>query len=155
MFDTITFKKFSGEKIPDVESYVKTYVNAHPDVEILVGTDSQNRGDVTVYSTVIAMYNPGNGAHCVFKRWKTQRVRDMETRLLTEVSASIECAENLVAKGIKKPKYIDIDINPNQGNRSNSVFASAKGMVTGMGYDVRFKTFGPLVTTVADWIVKK
>lgn len=155
MFNSITFKKFSGEKIPDIEEYVKNYMKANPDLEIMIGTDSQNRGDFTVWSTVIAMYHPGNGAHCVFRRWKTPRERDMATRLLSEVSYSIECAESLVAKGIKKPTCIDIDINPTQSGKSNIVFASAKGMVTGMGYEARWKTLGPLVTSIADWIVKK
>ena len=59
------------------------------------------------------------------------------------------------AAGIKKPAYIDIDINPNPRYKSNEVFSAAKGWVEGSGYEVRFKTFGPLVTTFADWVVKR
>lgn len=154
MKDSAVFRKFSGEKIPEVEKYIQTYLVEHKGVEILVGTDSQNRGDNTIYSTVIALYEPGHGAHCIFKRWREPRERVRSVRLMNEVWASLATAENLVKQGVKKPKYIDIDINPNPKFKSNEVFSSAKGMIEGMGYEVRFKTFGPLVTTMADYVVK-
>lgn len=154
MKDSVTFRKFSGEKIPIVEDYVKDYVKENKGIEILVGTDSQNRGDFTIYSTVIALYNPGHGAHCIFRRWREQRERVRSVRLMNEVWASLACAEELKKSGIKKVKYIDIDINPSPKFKSNEVFTSAKGMIEGMGYEVRFKTFGPLVTTMADYVVK-
>lgn len=154
MVGTFTFKKISGEVLDEVESYVKTYCDEHKGTEIMIGTDSQNKGGKTVYSTVIAMYNPGHGAHCIFKRWRTDRERVRNTRLMNEVAASIETAEKLVKFGCPRPKYIDIDINPNPKYKSNEVYSSAKGWAEGMGYEVRFKRLGPLVTTFADWIVK-
>ena len=155
MIGTVDFKKCNGECITDIVQYVKSYLNDFPEVKIMIGTDSQNRGGSTVYSTVIALYKPGNGAHCIFKRWKTKRERNRQTRLLNEVQASIETADALVAAGIKKPEYIDIDINPNPRYKSNEVYSAAKGWVEGNGYEVRFKTFGPLVTTFADFLVKQ
>lgn len=154
MKDSPIFRKFNGEKIPEIEKYIKEYTETHNGVEILVGTDSQNRGDWTIYSTVIALYDPGHGAHCIFKRWREPRERIRSVRLMNEVWASLATAEELVKNGIQKPKYIDIDINPSPRFKSNEVFSSAKGMIEGMGYEVRFKTFGPLVTTMADYVVK-
>ena len=154
MKDSVMFRKFNGETIPSVDDYVKDYVNTHENTEILVGTDSQNRGDNTIYSTVIALYEPGHGAHCIFRRWREPRERIRATRLMNEVWASVATAEELVKNGGRKPKYIDIDINPSPRFKSNEVFTSAKGMIEGMGYEVRFKTFGPLVTTMADYVVK-
>jgi len=154
MKDPEMFRKFNGERIPSVDRYINKYMESHDGIEILVGTDSQNRGENTIYSTVIALYEPGHGAHCIFKRWKEPRERIRSTRLMNEVWASLSCAEELKKKGIKKVKYIDIDINPNPKFKSNEVFNSAKGMIEGMGYEVRFKTFGPLVTTMADYVVK-
>lgn len=148
------FRKFNGEKIPSVDNYIENYLKVHDGVEILVGTDSQNRGENTIYSTVIALYHPGHGAHCIFRRWREPRERIRSTRLMNEVWASLACAENLKQHGIQSVKYIDIDINPNPKFKSNEVFTSAKGMIEGMGYEVRFKTFGPLVTTMADYVVK-
>lgn len=154
MKDSEMFRKFTGEKIPEVDEYIKAYIETHDGIEILVGTDSQNRGENTVYSTVIALYEPGHGAHCIFRRWRTPRERIRATRLMNEVWASVECAEGLKNNGVGAVKYIDIDINPNPRYKSNEVFNSAKGMIEGMGYEVRYKTFGPLVTTMADYVVK-
>ena len=154
MKDSALFRKFSGEKIPEIDMYINKYMSTHEDTEILVGTDSQNRGDFTIYSTVIALYEPGHGAHCLFKRWKEPRERIRNVRLMNEVWASLATAEDLVKHGVRKPKYIDIDVNPSPRFKSNEVYSSAKGMIEGMGYEVRFKTFGPLVTTLADYVVK-
>ena len=49
---------------------------------------------------------------------------------------------------------IDIDINPDPQFESNKIYASLKGMVVGSGYECRWKTLGPLITTLADYIVK-
>ena len=156
MVGEINFKKFTGEKLIDVSAYVKNYINEHKlnNVEIIIGTDSQNKASKTVYSTVIVLYTPGHGGHCLFRRWKTKRETVKQVRLLKEVEESINIANELVAAGCPKPKYIDLDINPNPKFKSNEVYATAKGWVESMGYDVRFKTIAPLVTSVADWIVK-
>lgn len=156
MIGTMTFKKFSGERLENVSDYVKNYLKEHisENIEILIGTDSQNKGHSTTYSTVIVLYTPGHGGHCIFRRWKTPKERVRQIRLLKEVEESINIANELVENGCPKPKYIDIDINPNPKFKSNEVYSTAKGWVESMGYEVRFKTIAPLVTSAADWLVK-
>ena len=138
MTKEVYFRKFNGQKIENIEEYVNEYTLSHPDVEIMIGTDSQNRGDYT----------------CIYKKWKTERERNRPTRLMNEVWYSVELAEYLMSKGVKKPKYIDIDVNPSPKYKSNEVYPSATGLIEGMGYEVRYKTLCPLVTTMADWVVK-
>ena len=150
----IHFKKWSGVEVENTEQYIKDYIAANPEVEIIIGTDSQNKNNYTKYSTVIVLYKPGHGGHCIFKRWRTPKERIKNVRLLKEVEESINIANWLVASGLPKPKYIDLDINPNPKFKSYEVYQTAKGWVESMGYDVRFKTIAPLVTTAADWIVK-
>ena len=156
MIGTVTFKKFTGEKLPSISDYIKTYCAEHKEfpIEIIVGTDSQNKRSVTTYSTVVVLYTPGHGGHCVFKRWNTPKETVRQVRLLKEVEESINTANELVEAGCPKPKYIDLDLNPNAKYASNDVFATAKGWVESCGYDVRFKSLGPLVTSAADWLVK-
>jgi predicted RNase H-related nuclease YkuK (DUF458 family) len=147
------FKKFGGEKIVDVLKYVKDYITKFPETEVMVGTDSQNHGSTTTYCTIIAMYRPGKGGHCIYRKWKTAKVSVRSVRLLAEVWASIEISNLLRDSGVTI-KYIDIDINPNPKFKSYEVYSSAKGMVEGLGYECRCKTFIPLVTSMADWVVK-
>lgn len=148
------FKKVDGTEIV-LEDYIKNYIKEHPDVELLIGCDSQNRRKQTSFALVVAMYNPGHGAHVVFKRWKERRGPSRNERLLKEVWSSVECAEELKRCGINNIKYIDVDLNPSPKYRSNDVLSSAKGMVEGMGYEMRYKTLGPLVTSMADTIARK
>lgn len=158
----IVFKKFNGEKIINFEQYVKAYIENNPGMEILVGTDSQNKGSMTNYSTVIAMYfkdetGQGHGAHCIFRKWKLSREKSGAKfsieRITNEVIASIQIADLLRTAGIKNI-CIDIDVNPCEDFESNKIFSSMKGMVIGSGFECRWKTLGPLVTTMADYIVK-
>lgn len=148
------FQKFGGKKIESVSDYVRSYLERHPGIQLIIGTDSQNRGNETIYCTVIALYAPGHGAHCIYEKWREKRERVRQIRLMNEVCASVECAEKLVKAGVQKPTYIDMDINPDPRYKSSEVFPSANGMVEGMGYVARNKKSGPLVTTIADYIVK-
>ena len=146
-------KLYSGEKV-DVIEYVKEYMEAHNDVEILIGCDSQNFGNKTIYAIVVALYHKGKGAHVLFNKWTTQREHVRSVRLLQEVWYAIEVAEKFREADIPKVKWIDIDINPDPRYKSNEVFRQAVGMVEGMGYSVRYKSLGPIATYAADHLVK-
>lgn len=157
MIGTVDFKKFSGDHLENFLDYIGNYIKEHSDsnIEILIGTDSQNRGRNTTYSTVIVLYTPGHGGHCIFRRWKTKKEKVKNVRLLKEVEESINIANQIVEAGLPKPKCIDLDINPNPKFKSYEVYQTAKGWVESLGYEVRFKTIAPLVTTCADWLARK
>lgn len=147
------FKKMNGTVVV-LEEYLKGYLASHPGIQLMVGCDSQNGHKDTTYAVVVAMYNPGHGAHIIFKRWKTPKEKIRATRLLNEVWFSVETAEAIKAAGLPKPKWIDLDLNPDPRYASNEVFRQAVGLCEGMGYEVRFKSLGPLVTTMADNLVR-
>ena len=150
---TVTFKKFTGEKLPNLVDYINDYITEHENIEIIIGTDSQNKGYHTTYSTVVVLCNPGHGGHCIFRRWKTPKERVRQVRLLKEVEESINLATELRNAGLTI-KYIDIDINPNPKFKSFEVYQTSKGWVESSGFDVRCKTLGAMATCAADWLVK-
>ena len=161
MIEIFDFKKSTGEKIPNIENYVKNYISTHPNIDVLIGTDSQTKGPKTVFSTVVAMYDHGDGihghgAHCIFNRWSVPKYKKEQKydRLLKETEESINTAKRLRDAGIKIG-FVDIDINPGKGTGSNPAFEASKGWVESEGFECRWKTLGPLITTFADWIVKK
>jgi predicted RNase H-related nuclease YkuK (DUF458 family) len=147
------FKKVDGTKV-DLVEYTKEYMQKHPDIEIIIGCDSQNRGKSTYYAVVEALYTPGHGAHVIFRRWRTPEERVTSVRLLNEAWFSVEAAEELKKAG-KKPKWIDLDLNPSAKYKSNEVLKQAIGLCEGTGYKVRFKTLAPIVTTYADFLVRE
>lgn len=148
------FKKINGCEV-EVKEYARNYMNMHPQCQIMVGCDSQNRRSITQYAVVIGFYNPGHGAHIIYSRWKTPREKTHASRLINEVWASLEVAEELKSAGVHKVDWIDIDINPNPKFKSSEVLSQAVGMCEGMGYKVRYKTLAPLITTMADSIARK
>jgi predicted RNase H-related nuclease YkuK (DUF458 family) len=148
------FKTLSNGKKVDLIPYVKQYVTEHPDIEILIGCDSQNRKRESIYAVVIGLYRPGKGAHVLYSRFATARERENTVRLLNEVWHSVEVAELIKERLGIKATWIDIDLNPDPKFRSNSALASAVGVVTGMGYKVRHKGLSPVMTYAADHLVK-
>jgi len=148
------FKTLRDRKSIDLVEYVRSYLIEHPEVEILIGCDSQNHADTTVYATVVALYFPRNGAHLLFCKEVTPVERTRQVRLMNEVWKSVDIAEQLRLAGLPRAKYIDVDLNPDKKYKSNEVLRSAVGLVEGMGYNVRYKTLGALVTHAADALVK-
>ena len=148
------FKTLRDKKSIDLVDYVRSYLIEHPEVEILIGCDSQNHSDTTVYATVVALYFPRNGAHLLFCKEVTPVERTRQVRLMNEVWKSVDIAEQLRLAGLPRAKYIDVDLNPDKKYKSNDVLRSAVGLVEGMGYEVRYKTLGPIATYAADHLVK-
>ena len=148
------YKRLHDSVKVDLISYVKEWLESKPNAEILIGCDSQNFSDKTIYAIVVALYDVGKGAHVLYSRWKTQREPTRNIRLLNEVWYAVEAAETLKAAGLPKVKWIDIDINPDPKFKSNEVLRQAVGLVEGMGYKVRYKTLGPIATYAADHLVK-
>jgi predicted RNase H-related nuclease YkuK (DUF458 family) len=82
------------------------------------------------------------------------RIRDSFSRLWKEVEISIEISEYLRESGIQKPKYIDIDLNPDPRYRSNQVLRAALGYIESMGYMPRCKPNAMSASYIADKLCK-
>ena len=52
------YRKLNGTPVPHLANYAKSYLRAHPEVSLSVGTDSQNIGGSSVYATVVAFRHP-------------------------------------------------------------------------------------------------
>lgn len=148
------FKTLSNSKQINLIPYVKDYLINNPCTEILIGCDSQNRKQFSIYAIVIGLYRPGKGAHVLYNRFSTVRERENVVRLLNEVWHSVEVAEQLKNELGITATWIDIDLNPDPKYKSNQALASAVGVVTGMGYNVRHKGLSPVMTYAADHLVK-
>ncbi len=148
------FKKLLDSYEVELIPYLLTYLEEHPEVEILIGCDSQNRKKDSIYAIVIGLYRPGKGAHVLYSRFTTPRERDNTVRLLNEVWHSVEVAELIKEKLGIVATWIDIDLNPDPKYKSNQALTSAVGIVTGMGYKVRHKGNSPVMTYAADHLVK-
>jgi hypothetical protein len=148
------FKTLSSSKDVELVPYIRDYLQEHPEAQILIGCDSQNRRHYTIYAVVIGLYRPGKGAHVLYTRFTTPREKESVSRLINEVWHSVETAERIKCEIDVRTEWIDIDVNPDPRYASNQALASAVGIVTGMGYKVRHKGDSPVMTYAADMLVK-
>ncbi len=149
------FRTLHGTPIPNVVEYIREYISKREDVEILIGSDSQSYSNrKTVYGVVIALYSKGRGAHVLCTKETLPMEHNLPTRLLSEVWKSLEMAEFLKGAGLPKPTWIDIDLNPDPKYKSNATLRQAVGMVEGMGYKVRYKHMGAMMTYSANHLVR-
>ena len=154
MQEQVLFSKLSSNLKVDLCAYINAYIEEYPDTDIMIGCDSQNYAESTIYAVVVALYKKGKGAHLLYRRWKTTKEYTRSTRLLKEVWHAIETAELMRGSGLPKPIWIDVDLNPDQRYKSNEIFRQAVCMVEGMGYRVRYKSMDPMVTYAADHLIK-
>jgi predicted RNase H-related nuclease YkuK (DUF458 family) len=148
------FNILNSKKIVDVESYVRDYFENYPDAQIMIGCDSQNNCDETIYGIVLVLYREGKGGHVLYDRKRVPRIKDRWLRLWKEVELSIELANHLVDQGLPKARWIDVDLNPDPKYKSNDVIRAAVGLVESMGYSVRVKPYSIAASYAADKICK-
>lgn len=119
--------------------HVRSAVQDDPRLEVLVGSDSQNRSGHTIYTTTVVLRYHRNGAHVLFHREKHTRIRDLWTRLWGEVERSVAVAHLLSNEGGIRVSRIDMDLNSDPRHGSNRLHTTAVGYVRAQGYETRTK----------------
>jgi predicted RNase H-related nuclease YkuK (DUF458 family) len=148
------FKSLSNHEIVDLVPYLTEKLKEADDIQLYIGTDSQNQADRTIYASVIVLHYGNRGGHVLYSKESFPRIRDSFTRLWKEVDLSVQISEFLREAGIQKPKYIDIDLNPDPRYRSNQVLRAALGYVESMGYSPRCKPNAVSASCIADKLCK-
>ena len=160
------FTKIDGTVIKDVAQYLRDYIESKDgEIDIMIGCDSLPKAQkYATYTTVIAIYTVGKGAHLMYQRETRVKTKDLYDRLWKEVVRSMEVAKYLKSQGIldiKKIRGLDmhlhVDVNPDPGNganKSNAVFESAVGFITSMGFKCSTKPDAPAASYAADCICR-
>jgi len=148
------FKRLTDHRPVDTVVYLKDKLLENPEAEIYVGCDSQTHGRTTTYAIVIVLHYRGMGGHVLYSREVIPVIKEISKRIWREVELSLEVAEYLLECGVKKAKYIDIDINPDKRYKSNMLLASAIGLVNWKGFEARAKPDALSASRVADKLCK-
>jgi uncharacterized protein len=146
------FKTTDG-KIVNVTEHTLDILKKYPNVQIHIGTDSQNYGGITSYSTVIAFRYNRNGVHYIYNKFKVDKIKDIWTRLWKEAELSIEVAEWLTKK-INVKVEIDMDYNDDETYKSNKLITATKGWANSLGYKVNVKPNNQIATRAADYVCR-
>ena len=137
--DPHRFQRMQDGAPVDLLAHVGGVLADRNDVEVLVGSDSQNHGRHTVYTTTVVLRFFRNGAQVVYLRERAPRVTDLWTRLWGEVERSLDVANLLREDGGVPVQSIDMDLNSDERFPSNKLHAAAVGYVRSHGYEPHTK----------------
>ncbi len=145
--EKMTFRTSSGMVINDVRQYVSAWLKEHPKGKVFIGSDSQVRGDLVKYSTVVCLWDVGHGVWEAYSTVKIPRPNDRFTRLWNEVQRSVEVAELL--RDIAQVT-VHMDFNSNPKFPSYKLYDAGMGLVKAMGFEAAGKPYSWAASTGAN-----
>jgi predicted RNase H-related nuclease YkuK (DUF458 family) len=155
------WKKFNGEVInshilKEVEKVIKREYIQGNKLKVCIGTDSQVKGSIIDFATVIVFIREKKGGFMYIQQEQASIKMSVKERMLAEVQKSIECAYSLC-------KLLDIydvglevhaDINTNPTFKSNQALHEAMGYILSMGFVFKAKPEAFASSTCANKIVQ-
>ncbi len=140
------WRKFNGENIvlpikDAVEEAIKKETALGTKLKVCIGTDSQVKGAITEFATVIVFLREHNGGFMYIHNDQTKQKYHIKERMLLEVAKSIEIAYELCNLFIKHHVEMEVhaDINTNPQFKSNDALREAMGYILGMGFAFKAK----------------
>lgn len=142
----MTWKKFSGETIQssiieEVERAITYEASLGNKLKVCIGTDSQVKGDIVDYATVIVFLREHKGGFMYIRQEKSKAKMSIKERMLNEVQRSIETAYSLCdlldLYDVDLEVHADINTNPNF--KSNAALHEAMGYILSMGFVFKAK----------------
>ncbi|WP_179416040.1 ribonuclease H-like YkuK family protein [Mucilaginibacter sp. E4BP6] len=142
----MTWRKFSGEIIqsPIMEEVERAIEREHllgNKLKVCIGTDSQVKGAVTDFATVIVFIREARGAFMFIHQERTSQKMSIKERMLCEVQKSIDIAYKLcdLLDVYDVDLEVHADINTNPMFKSNQALHEAMGYILGMGFVFKAK----------------
>lgn len=125
----------------EVREAIISEMNAGHHLKLCIGTDSQVKGDVTEFATVILFVRKGRGGFMYSNKDIRPRRIGIRERMQIEVAKSVETAYALqiLAAEYNVAMEVHADINTNPAFKSYDSLKEALGFITGMGFEVKAK----------------
>lgn len=140
------WRKFNGEKLvlpleETVENAIFREITLGHRLKICIGSDSQVKGKVTEFATVIVFLREKKGGFMYFSNEKTLAKMSLKERMIREVSNSVQLAYSLCPLLDKYNVELEVhaDINTDPGFKSNVALKDAMGYILGMGFVFKAK----------------
>ena len=142
----MTWRKFSGEIIQspiieEVEAAIERETLIGNKLKVCIGTDSQVKGTVTDFATVIVFLREARGGFMFIQQERTSQKMSIKEGMLTEVQKSIDTAYHLcdLLDLYDVDLEVHADINTNPQFKSNDALREAMGYILGMGFAFKAK----------------
>ena len=156
----MTWKKFSGEVIhapilEEIEQAIIRETEKGYHLKVCIGTDSQVKGALTDFATVIVLLREHHGGFMYISQEKTAQRMTIKERMLIEVQKSIEAAYAVcdLLDLYDVDLEVHADINTNPMFKSNKALNEAMGYILSMGFIFKAKPEAFASSTCADKMV--
>jgi uncharacterized protein len=155
------WRKLSGEKImrpieEEVMHVLMKEKNEGHELKACIGTDSQVKGKITEFATVIVFIRKGKGGFMYIHNETTRQKMSIKQRMLVEVAKSIDVAYALcnIFSRYSVDMEVHADINTNPGFKSNDALKEAMGYIMGMGFAFKAKPHAFASSSCANKVVQ-
>lgn len=154
------WRRLNGERIelPILKAVEKTLVReseAGHKLKVCIGTDSQVRGKIVEFATVIVFLREKKGGFMYISNYKYEKNMSIKERMILEVSQSVQIAYKLCdlldLYDIELEVHADINTDPNF--QSNVALKEAMGYILGMGFVFKAKPHAFASSSCADKVV--
>ncbi len=110
-------------------------------LKVCIGTDSQVRGKIIEFATVIVFLREKRGGFMYIANYKSELKMSLRERMIHEVGKSVEIAYALCATLDKHEVELEVhaDINTDPHFESNVALKEAMGYILGMGFVFKAK----------------
>ena len=146
----------SGSLHEAVEAAIRRERAAGHDLKVCIGTDSQKRGEVVEYATVIVFVREKKGGFMFIANYNHRGEISVKERMITEVARSVEVAyalcDLLDRYGVELEVHADINTDPSF--QSNKALKDAMGYILGMGFVFKAKPDAFASSYCADKVVR-
>ena len=140
------WRRFDGRRIEGAiaDAVERTIVRERAEghrLKVCIGTDSQVRGKVIEFATVIVFLREKRGGFMFIANYKSQQKMSLRERMILEVGRSVEIAYALCGLLDKHEVELEVhaDINTDPHFESNVALKEAMGYILGMGFVFKAK----------------
>ena len=155
------WRKLSGEEInvpisEEVDQVLAFEKAQGHDLKVCIGTDSQVKGRITEFATVIVFIRKGKGGFIYIHNERTTGKLTIRHRMLQEVARSIDIAYELCNLFSRYAVDMEVhaDINTNPSFKSHDALKEAMGYIMGMGFAFRAKPHAFASSSCANKVVQ-
>ena len=154
------WRRLNGQRIElplkqAVERTIKEEQGLGNKLKVCIGTDSQVRGEVIHFATVIVFLRERKGGFMFIHQWEEKRTMSLRERMITEVGKSVDVAYSLcdLLDTYDVALEVHADINTDPYFQSNIALREAMGYILGMGFVFKAKPDAFASSNCADKVV--
>ena len=145
-----------GDLLSNIERTIVRERDAGNKLKVCIGTDSQKRGEIVEFATVIVFVREGKGGFMFIANYNRPAGMSIKERMIQEVGRSVEIAYAMCDLLDKYNVELEVhaDINTDPSFKSNKALSDAMGYILGMGFVFKAKPEAFASSYCADKVVR-